>query len=682
MKKATFTLLLLLTTNFIFAQHKYMQEENEALQVIKQERQNNQNKFIGDISGICDVVTTVTNQGAGIGWDDCDGQVYEGTAEFQASVGTSYNVFTISPGGQTLNDLSFGAYYPCYGTETQDGMPNSDIFAPTLFFDLSELGELSFSGASQWGEVYTMMEIEMDGASLNFNWTNDYGEGANVRLERQDGQIWEDLLTPCTFDSESDSLALIALYNATDGPNWNIPWDLNTTVHEWYGVNIDPVSCRVTGIDMGRSPELSALGFFGNNLTGELPDEIADLTELTVLDLGFNLLEGEVLPKLTGMTSLEFLSLNNNLFTGTIIPELANLVNLELFTISGNNMEGELPAELGTMPELRTFFSSSNNLTGEIPAEFGNFASLRSLSMWGNNFTGSLPSELGNIETLSNLTLDFNNLSGEIPASLGDIPSLIFLRLSFNQLSGEIPSGFPGTFIVRLNNNDLSGEVPLVFGTSDVMNEINLSNNNLSGQIPSRYISEFNFQELYFANNDFSGCLASLDNLCLHDHNPNLDTVLINGVEYYAQFATGYNFAGNPKLAWEGELQNICDGNDQIGAPCNDGDPDTTNDGIDANCECTQIVSTTEIEELNEITISPNPTYAGNPIFVTLDISENIKINMDVLDLQGKVIMNKSLDLNNGSNSITLESDGLSSGLYFLQLSTANGVTSHKFVVQ
>ncbi len=34
---------------------------------------------------------------------------------------------------------------------------------------------------------------------------------------------------------ENDSLALVALYNATDGANWTNTWNLNDPMSTWYG---------------------------------------------------------------------------------------------------------------------------------------------------------------------------------------------------------------------------------------------------------------------------------------------------------------------------------------------------------------------------------------------------------------------------------------------------------------
>jgi len=49
---------------------------------------------------------------------------------------------------------------------------------------------------------------------------------------------------------ESDSLALVALYDSTDGANWTNTWDLNTTVDIWYGVTVS--GGRVTELLLTR----------------------------------------------------------------------------------------------------------------------------------------------------------------------------------------------------------------------------------------------------------------------------------------------------------------------------------------------------------------------------------------------------------------------------------------------
>ena len=723
------TLFFALITNLTFAQN--LDYENQVIREYKQEikSQTPQAKTAGNISGICDAITIITNQEGGYGWDDCEGETYEGSIEFESVDGERYNIYSDNLFGSQLNDLSFGSYLACYGTTTQGGMPNGDASNPTLYFNVDESAQFSFVGSSQWDEIFSISDIVMDGEQLDFNWTNDYGEGAAVQLERQDGKSWEDLLIPCTICSESDSLALVALYNATDGPNWNITWDLNEPVENWYGVKLND-DCCVSEIDMGSSNELMNLGFSNNNLVGTIPDEIGDLTNLNVLDLSSNFLTGEVISKITSLINLETLNLFNNsfdgsvpdeisdltnltfldlglnsftgevfpkiinlvsletilltsnLFTGTISSDIENLQELEVISFSDNAIEGEIPSTVGNLSNLRIFFGSINNLVGELPIEFGQLSNLEQISAWGNQFSGTIPAEFGNISNLSFLNLNRNNLGGEIPESLGQITQLTRLGLAFNQLEGSIPVGFELLSGAILNDNNLSGFIPESFASFVQIDEIDLSNNNFIGNIPGRFFDDSPFQNLYFANNDFSGCIDNIANLCTKEFNAEIDSFVVGDSTYFTFFRFGYNFEGNPKLAWEGAIQNACEGQDQIGAPCDDGDPNTSDTGIDGNCNCMPLVSTKDIKELNSITISPNPLSSGEMMNITLDLSNTIDATVKLLDLNGRTITSKSLGLISGTKTYSLSIDNLTSGLYFVQVASANGIVTKKIAVQ
>ena len=748
------TLFFALITNLTFGQN--LDYENQVIREHKKEIKSQipQAKTAGNISGTCDAITTITNQEGGYGWDDCEGETYEGSIEFESIDGERYNIYSDNLFGSQLNDLSFGSYFACYGTTTQGGMPNGDASNPTLYFNVDESGEFSFVGSSQWDEIFSISDIVLDGAQFNFNWVNDYGEGASVQLERQDGQSWEDLLIPCYICSESDSLALVALYNATDGPNWNIPWDLNKSVESWYGVKLNS-DCCVSEINLGPSEQLSNLGFDNNNLVGTIPDEIGDLTNLTVLDLSNNFLpagvfykftslvnlemldlsdnffegvipaeigdmtnltfldlsnngfEGTIADEIGNLTNLTFLDLSENFFTGEIVSKIINLVNIEtlilasnsfegtisseidnlqkldFITLSNNNMEGEIPPSLGNIPDLRIFYASLNNLEGELPSEIGQLTNLIQFSTWGNQFSGDIISEFGNLTNLFNLNLDRNNLSGEIPSSLSQLTNLQRLGLAFNQIEGTIPFGLSSVFRVRLNDNNLVGEIPFDFASAFTPSEINLTNNNFTGNIPNRFISDSPFQALYFANNDFSGCIDSFAILCSSkEFNSEIDSFSFGGETFYTYFERGYNFEGNPKLAWEGAIQNACEGQDQIGAPCDDGDPNTSDTGIDGNCNCMPLVSTKDIKELNSITISPNPLSSGEMMNITLDLSNTIDATVKLMDLNGRTITSMSLGIISGTETYSLSIDNLTSGLYFLQVASENGIVSRKIAIQ
>jgi hypothetical protein len=82
--------------------------------------------------------------------------------------------------------------------------------------------------------------------------------------------------------NKTDSLALVDLYNSTNGPNWfnNSNW-LTGPVNNWYGITVQ--SDRVFSIDIS-----------GNNLSGEIPSSLGDLSALVILDLSYNQLGGAI----------------------------------------------------------------------------------------------------------------------------------------------------------------------------------------------------------------------------------------------------------------------------------------------------------------------------------------------------------------------------------------------------
>ena len=173
-------------------------------------------------------------------------------------------------------------------------------------------------------------------------------------------------------------------------------------------------------------------------MTGVIPAELGDLTNLEWLGLTENRLSGPIPPKLDKLTNLKELYLGQNELSGTIPPELGNLTNLE------------------------ELFLHSNKLSGAIPSELGNLTKLTALSLWGNGLSGTMPSELGNLTKLTGLGLADNKLSGDIPPELGNLASLEQLYLSGNRLGGCVPA-----VLENVEGNDFEElDLPLCFATA------------------------------------------------------------------------------------------------------------------------------------------------------------------------------------------------------------------------
>ena len=281
---------------------------------------------------------------------------------------------------------------------------------------------------------------------------------------------------PTAAPTAVDRAALVALYEATDGVNWtsNDNWLSNRPIGEWHGVITDP-SGRVTELDL-----------YDNQLRGEIPVEVGNLSSLTVLDL-----------------------LENQL-TGEIPAQLGSLISLERLNLRANQLSGEIPEDLGSLASLERLDLYDNRLSGEIPEELGNLANLEWLDLGYNQLSGVITEELGNLTNLEWLDLSYNQLSGEIPAELGNLSDLLGLGLYGNQLSGEVPAELGSLVSVELlylADNQLSGEIPEELGNLSNLTVLNLRDNQLSGEIPAALGNLFNLQYLGLSSNQLSGCV-------------------------------------------------------------------------------------------------------------------------------------------------------------------------------
>ena len=251
-----------------------------------------------------------------------------------------------------------------------------------------------------------------------------------------------------------DRAALVALYEATGGPNWanNDNWLTEAPLEDWHGVYVG--DGRVRTLDLPR-----------NNLAGSLPPELGQLSRLATLNLDFN-----------------------RRMDGAIPPELGDLVHLEHLGLQGVGLTGRIPPELGRLSSLRFLFLAGNDLVGPIPPELGNLSRLEWLSIYANNLSGPIPVELGELSSLTGIELQVNELSGPIPTELGNLPQLERLVLAVNELSGPIPPPLGGLGALQtliISNNHLTGALPAELGELRSLRRLAVNGNTgLSGPLP------------------------------------------------------------------------------------------------------------------------------------------------------------------------------------------------------
>ena len=319
----------------------------------------------------------------------------------------------------------------------------------------------------------------------------------------------------------SDREALVALYEATDGPNWTNQdnWLTHAPLKDWYGVEVNAEG-RVISLDLYR-----------NGLVGELPAELVNLAALESLELGRNGLTGAIPPEFGSLPNLQWLALGRNRLTGPIPPELGNLSELGRMYLDGNELTGPIPPELGNLSELARMYLDGNKLTGPIPPELGRLSALETLDLGYNPLSGPIPSELGNLSNLRYLKLGrdaawtypyadkrrppvlgarYPALTGPIPPELGRLTNLEELDLGWNDLTGPIPpelDNLAKLLILRLEANRLSGSIPAEIGNISSLTDLLLAKNDLTGPVPSTIGDLSSLKQLVLSRNELTGAL-------------------------------------------------------------------------------------------------------------------------------------------------------------------------------
>ena len=292
----------------------------------------------------------------------------------------------------------------------------------------------------------------------------------------------------------SDRDLLMALYDATGGPQWRVSenWLTDRPLEEWHGVEVD---------GDGR---VAWLRLQYNKLTGPIPPELVSLTNLFFLDLSGNELTGGIPAELGTMPNLWHLELGNNRLTGSIPSELGSLADLASLSLAGNRLAGAIPAELGSLANLQSLYLGNNDVNGSIPAELGSLANLKTLWIQDNALTGSIPPELGALADLRFLWLQDNGLTGPIPAALGSLADLTNLNLGNNDLNGSIPpelGGLANLESLWLEGNALAGSVPPELGGLTSLEHLRLQDNALTGSIPPEFGGLENLTSVVLARN-------------------------------------------------------------------------------------------------------------------------------------------------------------------------------------
>ena len=381
----------------------------------------------------------------------------------------------------------------------------------------------------------------------------------------------------CGFNPSDpdDTAVLVKLYNATNGDQWlnNENWLSDMPLMAWHGVRVNDQG-KVTelvlpsnGLKGALIPvigllntlaRLERLDLGSNELSGNIPSEIGNLTLLYKLILSHNELSGNIPSEIGNLTLLEELDLSHNELGGSVPLEIGQLKNLIHLSLRSNKFNGNIPSELESLPQVWTLWVRGNEFNGCIPdllqlVEYNDLHELDLLYCGSNpsnpddravlvkmynatngdewyhneNWLSDAPlatwygvdvNAQGKVKTLNLLD---NNLNGTLIPEIGQLTALTSLDLGNNQLSGPLPSEIAELDVLGtlwLSGNGLSGPIPTAIGRLSNLGQLGLAGNNLSGAIPSEITDIADLWNLNLAANPLTGCIPpALFNIQNHD---------------------------------------------------------------------------------------------------------------------------------------------------------------------
>lgn len=212
-------------------------------------------------------------------------------------------------------------------------------------------------------------------------------------------------------------------------------WNSSVPLCQWRGLKWVSINGTTLCNDLS-SPQWTSLSLFKEpslhlvsiqlpsaNLSGTLPREIGELTNLQSLYLGVNALSGTIPLELGYSTALSDIDLSNNLLNGSLPTSIWNLCDrLVSIRIHGNFLSGILPAPAlpnATCKNLRVVDLGHNMFSGNFPEFITRFPELKELDLGSNMLSGSLPLSISGLH-LQKLNLSFNNFTGILP-NMGDL---------------------------------------------------------------------------------------------------------------------------------------------------------------------------------------------------------------------------------------------------------------------
>ncbi len=390
------------------------------------------------------------------------------------------------------------------------------------------------------------------GANTSINIVS--GQSYYAILYRAEAQATSRVYAQISQDVDpSERQALIDLYNAADGPNWdfNTNWNTSAPVSDWVNVQVDNGHVTSVGFPNSEAPgfipssilDLTYLESFiayGNQLSGELPDFsiLPNIESVQITNNSFSFADLE--PNFTNNSTIpQFNYQSQKAFGDEILydnPTYGQDYTLEAIT-SGTNLSYQWAIKDSAIQE--TIYenvpgatSATYTLTNLQEEDLDNYTCFVTSPLipeltleralirfrapvsqqerdalialynstdgdnWADNtnwLTSAHVDDWAGVSTEGNrvtvLNRNFQNLNGQLPDEIGDLIHLKELRISVNE--------------------NLTGSIPSTIGNLTELRWFRLQLNSLTGAIPTSVSNLTNLSRVYLQDNQLTGTIPS-----------------------------------------------------------------------------------------------------------------------------------------------------------------------------
>ena len=164
---------------------------------------------------------------------------------------------------------------------------------------------------------------------------------------------------------------------------------------EFLYLNQNRLSGSVPRGENGVEYKLKHLWAHQCQLTGPLPDRLANYGKLEQLLLYENQLTSTIPTTLTSLSLLSHLDLSSNSLTGGLPDTLYEMPSLSSVYLSSNQLSGPIISQASSSSRQLTYlWLNENSFSGDISPSFGEFLNLRSFLLQQNNLEGTMPVEV------------------------------------------------------------------------------------------------------------------------------------------------------------------------------------------------------------------------------------------------------------------------------------------------